>query len=123
MKAVRIILLFLIFTGGFHIQIYGETSNTETRLHKNSNNIKRPKAPDLQVIYCMYVGETLTISFTYPDGVCSCQITDRGTGQSSYYYINSTEGAIELEIGHLTAFDITITTESNKSYFGTIITH
>lgn len=85
----------------------------------NKNTANRPKSPSRQSIDCYYSGESLSVSFLYPEGECTMTITDNKTGLSLQYNF-STEEPAEIYTGNLSEAYLEFNTELGNSYEGWI---
>ncbi len=90
---------------------------------KGKDPTKRPKAPDMQSIFCQYDGEELTFSFAFSEGECELMLTDSSTGMTSFYTIDSSELFTSVYVGSIGQTNITLTTSRGITYTGTIRGH
>lgn len=80
---------------------------------------KRPKAPSMQIITCLYYSDGfLSIEFLYSEGEGHLTISDE-TGNEWDYTINTYETSY-VNIGILASAKITLTTEQGFTYTGVI---
>lgn len=118
-------LLLLTLAGFGSPEMSGEdTTNKKTtillvRVNKGKP-FTRPKAPDRQVITCLYDGEELFFNFAIPEGSATVTVTDE-TKTISIYQIDTTQLEIHITVGEFIGDAlIEVETELNNRYYGQI---
>lgn len=87
-------------------------------LRATTGSNKRPKAPSLQQITCVYDGENLHFDFVLPEGECSLTLTG---GVNAAYTFDSSELNAEVYVGGIEdETQLTLTTEYGHLYSGTL---
>ena len=107
--------------------LFAADSSTENRasiptvstvLNGSRNPHRRPSAPSRKLIWCNYDGESITVDFASPEGVCSVYITDLNTNVVKSYSIDSSELSVSFYVGAITRCAVEIATENGNSYTG-----
>ena len=81
--------------------------------------IRRPKAPDRQIVTCAYDGEELHLSLVIPEGMATLSVTDE-TLLTSIYEFDTTSLEVSVPVGNLIGtISIEMETENN-TYYGQI---
>lgn len=79
---------------------------------------KRPKAPSLQQITCVYDGEVLHFDFVLPEGECALTLTGGSNTSCSF---DSSELNAQVYIGGISdETELTLITEYGHQYSGTL---
>lgn len=79
----------------------------------------RPQSPFEQFIEAYYDGETLSLCFARPEGLCNLTVVDNETNNIEWYYFDSNEET-EIAIGEYWNSTILIDTSLGNSYIGVI---
>lgn len=126
MIAKKILFTYLAITcSGMILTMHAENSAQETNqstitLTKSvrTNPIKRPKAPDHQVITCAYDGEELHFSLMIPEGMATLSVTDE-TILTATYEFDTTPLELSIPVGLLLGLvSIELETENGNIYTG-----
>lgn len=85
-----------------------------------SGHLKRPKAPDRQVVTCAYDGEVMTLSFVIPEGNATLTVTDE-YGQYITYSVDTSTLNVSVSVGDLKGFiTVQLDTERGNHFHGII---
>lgn len=87
-------------------------------MQPSKGSSKRPKAPSLQQVTCVYDGEFLHFDFTIPEGKCTLTLTG---GVNTSCTFDSSELNADVYVGDISdETELTLMTEYGNQYSGTI---
>ena len=98
--------------------IYSNQSTTILVKQETGKPIRRPKAPDRQVVTCEYDGENLHLSFVYPEGSATLSVTDDSL-LTATYLIDTDPLDLKVSVGSLSGtISVKIETEYGNTFVG-----
>lgn len=128
MIAKKTLFTYLAITcSGMILTMHAENSAQETNqstitLTKSvrTNPIKRPKAPDRQIVTCTYDGEELNLNFVIPEGMATLSCTDE-TLLTATFEFDSTPLQVSIPVGKLWGtVSIELETANGNTYTGSL---
>ena len=78
----------------------------------------RPHAPSAQIIEGFYDGESLSLAFAIPEGMCTLIVESPDQGVVTYEFDSASE--TEVIIGSVSCASLTLETELGHTYYGAI---
>ena len=122
MKQLRLILTILFTYLLAATQVFGENyENITVTSHQPSHTNTRPRTAGTSDVTCVYNVEEglLDIEFSNPEGECEVIIHDRNLNENQVYVLDS-EYRNTIAIGPDVSGTITIHTEENNTYQGSL---
>lgn len=115
-----LILLISIFAVSINLEANNVSRGEAVLKNRSESGNKRPKAPSLQRITCVYDGETLVFDFVLPEGQCELSVRGIDNGYVVTETFDSSDLVAEVFVGTITDCEIELTTSLGHTYSGVL---